>query len=215
MNSMTQSLTGRKGCACSRTFVVFAFLMLPQPLAASEAQPAAAKATEPSTPAAAEPEAAAAASAAKAAAPSEEYKATKKIPAKPLREVLGCWQLDGQERWIISRLDASGAQVVTKLQKGTVHPPFPDRVRRAAVPSTLMYDVRHGNFGFATVGRFRPTLVVFSQSGFTLVASLYSKRSNRDRYAPTGNTATLQRCKAPGRTGTSDARPSTAPPRFK
>jgi hypothetical protein len=182
---------------------------------ASEAEPPAVKETAPSTPKAMASAGDVAPSAANAAAADEDYKATPKIPKKLLREVLGCWQLDGQERWVISRLDVSGAQVVTKLVKGKVRPVFPDRTRRAAVPSTLMYDVRHGNFGFATAGRYQPTLVVFSQSGSTLLASLYSKRANKGRYAPTGNTATLQRCKAAGHVAAAHARRSPPPPRLK
>jgi hypothetical protein len=143
-----------------------------------------------------------------------DYKATPRIPKRLLRQVLGCWQLDGQERWVITRLDLSGAQVVTKALPGKAHPPFPDRIHRVAVPATLMYDARQGNYGFATAGRYRPTLVVFKASGTSLAASLYTKRTSKERYAPTGDTATLDRCKvrkSPGRT----PRRQQTPPRLK
>jgi hypothetical protein len=144
------------------------------------------------------------------AAEPEEGKATKKIPARLVKQVLGCWQLDGQERWTIKRLDLNGAQVATTLLKNKGHAGFPDYVRRAAIPATLMYDAREGNFGFGVAGRVRPTLVLFKVSGATLEASLYAKQSAKDHFAPTGNTATLQRCKAAPR-----PRPKAAtPPRL-
>jgi hypothetical protein len=147
------------------------------------------------------------------AAPSEDYKATKTISKKLLRPLLGCWQLDGQERWTISRLDASGAQVVTKLigyaKKPGGHPLFPGSAYRAAAPSALRYDASQGNFGFSTAGHGRATLVVFKHSGSSLEASLFSKRWRKAPYAFTGNTVTLERCKAPKRTS------APAPPRLK
>jgi hypothetical protein len=143
-----------------------------------------------------------------------DYKASPKIPKRLLRQVLGCWQLDGQERWVITRLDLSGAQVVTKALRGKAHPPFPDRTRRVAVPATLMYDARQGNFGFASAGRHRPTLVVFKASDTSLAASLYAKRSSKERYAPTGDTATLDRCKVRKRPGRTPRRQQT-PPRLE
>jgi hypothetical protein len=145
----------------------------------------------------------------------EPDKATRKIPRKLLRQVLGCWQLDGQERWTISPLDVSGAQVVTKLMKTAGPSKFPDRFRRAAVPATLMYDSRQGNFGFGAAGRYRPTLVLFKVSGSALEANLYAKQSPKARFAPTGHTAILQRC----RRAVPAARPvparPTGPPRLK
>jgi hypothetical protein len=81
------------------------------------------------------------------------------------------------------------------------------------VPAILMFDARKRNFGFATGGRFRPTLVVFSQAGSTLQASLYTKRSRRGRYAATGDTATLERCKVRKRRPHT-RRPQT-PPRLR
>ena len=186
---------------------------LPLPIAlAADVQPPEAKTSEPS--AAASPGIAARPIEKAPAEPDEEYKATRRIPKKLLKEVLGCWQLEEQERWTISRLDVSGAQVVTRLLQRPVRPPFPDRVRRAAVPSTLMYDARQGNFGFATAGKYQPTLVVFKRSGSTLEASLYAKRTGKDRYRPTGDTATLHRCKAAARPRPAGARRS-APPRLK
>ena len=198
----------------------FVFLTPVQSFSAIDAQPAAPEATEPSPPAKAEPEGGVVPTAVKpAAAPSEDYRASKKIPKKLLRAVLGCWQLDGQERWTISRLDARGAQVVTKLlsrsRKRSDHVPFPDYARRAAIPSTLMYDAHQENFGFSTAGRSHATLVVFRQSGLILEASLYSKRFSKDRYVFTGNSATLDRCKAPTRTRSPHARPAPVPPRLK
>jgi hypothetical protein len=165
--------------------------LLPLPIVAGEGQPAAAK-----TPAA-----------------DEDYKASTKIPKQRLRQVLGCWQLDGQERCVITRLDTSGAQVAIKPMRGHSRPAFPYRARRVAVPATLMFDARKGNFGFASAGRYRPTLVVFSQSGSTLQASLYAKRNRRERYAPTGDTATLERCKV--RKGPPRTRRQQTPPRLQ
>jgi hypothetical protein len=216
MNSMNQSLEGRTGRVLLRGLVAFVFLTPLQSFSASEAQPVARKESEPTAPPKAEPDSGVELPAATpAAAPSEDYKATKKLPKKLLRHLLGCWQLDGQERWTISRLDASGAQVVTKLMKRSVRFSFPDYARRAAVPSTLMYDARQDNFGFSTAGRIRATLVVFKQSGSILEASLFSKRSGKDRYAFTGHSATLERCKAPMRKHSPHARPAPVPPRLK
>lgn len=151
--------------------------------------------------------------------PSEDYKATKKIPPRRLRPLLGCWQLGMQERWTISRLDASGAQVVTKLIKGSKKRadavPFPDYARRAAVPATLMYDTRQDNFGFASAGRGQTTLVVFKKSGPILEASLFSKRSRKNSYTFTGNSATLDHCKMPKRTHAQGEPPAAVPPRLK
>ena len=137
------------------------------------------------------------------------------MPAKLLRQVLGCWQLDGQERWTISRLDLNGAQVTTKLIKRSNHAVFPDQIRRVATPATLMYDARKGNFGFATPARVHPSLVIFKPAGTRLEASLYAKRARKDRFAPTGKTATLQRCRAVARPRSSRARPAATPPRLK
>lgn len=187
---------------------------LPLPIAlAANVEPPEVKTSEPSA-AAASPGDASRQLEKTPAEPDEEYKATRKIPRKLLKEVLGCWQLEEQERWTISRLDVSGAQVVTRLLKRPVRPPFPDRVRRAAVPATLMYDARQGNFGFATAGKYQPTLVVFKRSGATLEASLYAKRTDKARYRPTGDTAILHRCKAAARPRRAGARRST-PPRLK
>ena len=210
MKTTRQSTAG--GHPCWACVAILGLSLLSRPATGGEGKPAAAK-----TPAAATPASSAASPAvapsAEAAVADEDYKATAKIPRKLLRQVLGCWQLDGQERWVITRLDASGAQVVTKMMRGKVRPAFPDRTRRAAVPATLMFDARKGNFGFATAGRYRPTLVVFSHSGSTLAASLYTKRTRRERYAPTGDTATLERCKV--RKGPSRARHQPAPPRLQ
>ncbi|MBN2573054.1 MAG: hypothetical protein JXP73_00680 [Deltaproteobacteria bacterium] len=210
MCGIRQSPVGRWGRVWLHGFIVLALLSLLQPLAAGETRQAA----EPAKSAGAVPDGSAARSAGEAAqAPGEDHKAKKKIPRKLLRRLLGCWQLDGQERWIISRLDANGAQVVTKLLKRTAHPTLPDQANRVAVPSTLMYDARQGNFGFATAARLHPALVMFKASGSTLEASFYAKRTPKDRYAPTGHTATLQRCKARVRPRSSRARP-TSPPRL-
>ena len=127
---------GRLVSRALAAFVLFAPL---KSFSAYDAQPPVPAATDPAAPAKAEPEGRAEpVTAGPAPAPSEEYKATKKIAKKLLRPLLGCWQLDGQERWTISRLDASGAQVVTKLVKGSKkrpgRPSFPDYARRVAVP---------------------------------------------------------------------------------
>jgi hypothetical protein len=196
MRSLNRSSVARGGRGGACSLVAFVLLLLPRPLVADPAQPAATAAKDDEAVA--------------------DYKASPRIPRKLLRHVLGCWQLDGQERWVISRLDASGAQVVTKLLGGKVQPPFPDRARRAAVPATLMYDARHGNFGFATAGTYHPTLVVFKQSGGELAASHYAKRTSRARYKPTGHSATLQRCKkAPAGKAPTRARRSGKPPRLR
>jgi hypothetical protein len=197
MNSMKQSSEGRTGRILLRVLVAFAFLTPLQSFSASEPDGG----VQPSVVA--------------PATASEDDRATKKIPKKLLRPLLGCWQLDGQERWTISRLDANGAQVVTKLMKRPGHASFPGYAKRAAVPSTLMYDARQGNFGFSTAGGGRATLVLFNQSDSTLKASLFTKRSSKDHFASTGSTATLQRCKAPTRTRSPHARPSPTPPRLK
>jgi hypothetical protein len=191
---------------------VLALSLLSSPILARELQPAAAETRAAGTPASARVPRAAASSATTAVT-EDDHKATAKIPRKRLRQVLGCWQLDGQERWVITRLDASGAQVTTKPLNGKGRPAFPYRARRAAVPTTLMFDIREGNFGFATAGRFRPTLVVFSQSGSTLQASLYVKRNRRERYTPTGDTATLERCTM--HKGRRRARHQQTPPRLQ
>jgi hypothetical protein len=183
--------TGRAGL---RAFTTLAFLLVPWTLAAAE------------------PEKSGSAEPAENAEPPVAEKATKKIPARLVKQVLGCWQLDGQERWVIKRLDLNGAQVATTLMKNKGHAGFPDYIRRAAVPATLMYDAHAGNFGFGVAGRVRPTLVLFKLSGATLEATLYAKKSPKDRFAPTGNQATLQRCKAAPRPGPSPAKPT--PPRL-
>ncbi len=203
-----------------RGLVAFVCLTPLPSLAAVDARPAEEDVTAPSPAPTSEPAGAAAPAAVKpATAPSEDSKASKRIPKKLLRPLLGCWQLDGQERWTISRLDATGAQVVTKLmrpaKKRADRVPFPDYARRAAIPATLMYDAKQDNFGFSSAGRSHATLVVFKQSGAILEASLFSKRSSKHHYAFTGNSATLERCKAPGRLRAPRAWPSPVPPRLK
>jgi hypothetical protein len=203
-----------------RTFSALVVSLLARPLAADDARPTASEASQSPAPAqppapAADKPAPAPSAADAATVPDDDYKATKKIPARRLRQVLGCWQLDREERWTITRLDLNGAQVATKLLKRGGHGVFPDRIRRAALPATLMYDMRHGNFGFATPARVHPSLVVFKLVGSTLEASLYAKRSRKDHYAPTGKTATLLRCRAPKRRHAPGARPTTLPPRLK
>jgi hypothetical protein len=187
---------------------MLAFLAPPPPVVAAEQQPAVPPEGPPS--AGGQPPVA---PSAKPAVADPDYKATAKIPRKLLQQVVGCWRLDGQERWTISRLDASGAQVTTKLLGGKVKPPFPDRARRAAVPATLMYDTRAGNFGFTAAGKYYTSLVVFNRSGANLEASLYSKRSKKEHFSPTGDTATLLRCG--GHKATSPPRRSPTPPRLK
>lgn len=191
METSKPSAAGRNHRPFWGCVAILGLSLLPLPIVAGESQPAPVK----------------------TAAADEDYKATTKIPKQRLRQVLGCWQLDGQERWVITRLDASGAQVAIKPMRGKSRPAFPYRARRAGVPATLMFDARKGNFGFATAGRYRPTLVVFSQSGSTLQASLYAKRTRRQRYAPTGDTATLERCKV--RKGPPRARRQQTPPRLQ
>lgn len=197
--------------------VALALLLRARSAAAYDARPATPEPTEPAAPAKAEPVEPAAVKA--SALPSEDYKATKKIPPRLLRPLLGCWQLGMQERWTISRLDASGAQVVTKPIRGSKKPagavPFPDYARRAAVPATLMYDTRQDNFGFASAGGSHATLVIFKKSGTILEASLFAKRSHKNGYAFTGNSATLDRCKAPRRTHAQSTPPAAVPPRLK
>ena len=196
-------------------------LLVPKPsYAAYDAQPATPEPLEPAAPDKTEPAARVEPAAVKpSTSPSEDYKATKKIPQRLLRPLLGCWQLGVQERWTISRLDASGAQVVTKLIKGSKKRadavPFPDYARRAAVPATLMFDTRQDNFGFASAGGSHTTLVVFKKSGPILEASLFAKRSRKDGYTFTGNSATLDRCKAAKRAHAQGAAPAAVPPRLK
>lgn len=132
-------------------------------------------------------------------APSEDNKVTEEIPEKLLRALLGCWQLDAQERWTISQHGAGRARVVRTFRKQSGLASFPDYARRAAIPSTLMYDAHQGNFAFSTAGRIHAMLVVFTQSGSTLETRWYSKHSPEALYAFTGNTTTLQRCKVPAR----------------
>jgi hypothetical protein len=209
--------TGRGGPWALAVVVLFAPM---KSYSAYDAQPEVQEVTEPAAPPQAEPEAGVEPVAARPApAPSEDNKATKKIPKRLLRPLLGCWQLDGQERWIISRLDVSGLQVVTKLIHGSKRhpgrPSFPDYARRAAVPSTLMYDAQQGNFGFSVAARSHTTLVVFRQSGSILEASLYSRHSRKDRYTFTGNSATLEHCKAFARGRSPSSRPPIVPPRLR
>ena len=220
MNSMRRPLAGWTGCVVRRGLVALVCLTPLPSFAAMDARPAEDERTTPSPAPKSEPAGAVAPTAIRpATSPSEDSKASKQIPKKLLRPLLGCWQLDGQERWTISRLDATGAQVVTKLmrpaKKRADRVPFPDYARRAAIPATLMYDAKQDNFGFSSAGRSHATLVVFKQSGAILEASLFSKRSSKHHYAFTGNSATLERCKAPGRVRAPQARPSPVPPRLK
>ena len=212
---------GRRGRGLCPVLVALALLAPAQSFATYDAQPAATEEpVEPAAPPKAEPAARVEPAAIKpSASPSEDSKATNMLPQRLLRPLLGCWQLGVQERWTISRLDASGAQVVTQLIRGSrKHAggvPFPDYARRAAVPATLMYDTRQDNFGFATAGRSHTTLVVFKKSGPILEASLFSKRSRKEAYTFTGNSATLDRCKVPKRTHVQSAPPPAVPPRLK
>lgn len=219
MKSTRRSGKGPPGRRVPQVIVAFAFFIPLPSSSAYDAAPAAQETVEPAVPSKAEPVAGAEPVAKATPAPSADYKATKKIPRKLLRPLLGCWQLDEQERWTLSRLDVSGAQVVTTLMKGAKkrpgRPSFPDYVRRAAVPATLMYDAQQDNFGFATAARIHTSLVVFRQSGAILEAGLYSRRSRKDRYAFTGHSATLERCKAPARGHSSRPRPAVVPPRLK
>ena len=216
MNGMNQFTVAWPGCVLLLALFACALLTPLPSYAAVDAQPVAPEPTEPAPPP--KPEPAVEPTAVKpAASPSEDYKATPKIPKRLLRPLLGCWQLGVQERWTISRLDASGAQVVTKLIRGARKRPdsvpFPDYARRAAIPSTLMYDAHQDNFGFATAGRIHATLVVFKRSGAILEASLFSKRARKGGYTFTGNSATLDRCKATPHAPR--AQPAVAPPRLK
>jgi len=200
--------------------LVFIFLTPRPTFAASDAQQPAQELAWPPAATGGEPEDATAPSTAKpATAPSEDYRATKSIPRRLLSPLLGCWQLDGQERWKITRLDANGAQVVTSLMKGPKkgpnHVPFPDQAKRAAIPSTLMYDAKQDNFGFSTAMRGRTSIVVFKHSGSILEASLFSKKSSKLPYVYTGYSATLDRCKMPSRPHSPRAHPGTVPPRLK
>jgi hypothetical protein len=221
MEWMTLLLEGGRTRAWARV-IVGAVVLTPTPaFPAVDAQPAAQEAPAPTAPASPTPAVPAPPSVGKpTASPSEDYKATKKIPKPLLRGLLGCWQLDGQERWTISRLDASGAQVVTKSIKSAKKRAdriyFPDTANRAAIPATLMYDAGQDNFGFSSAAR-RPTLVVFKHSGAILEASLFSKRSKKQPYAFTGYSATLDRCKALTRghaAGPRPGRPAVIPPRL-
>ncbi len=220
MKSTRRSCKGRIGRGLPQWIAVFVFFIPLSSFSAYDAAPAVQEEVAPAAANKAEPEAGAEPAAAKAMpAPSEDYKATKNIPRRLLRPLLGCWQLDEQERWTISRLDVSGAQVVTTLMKGSKkrpgQPSFPDYARRAAVPATLMYDAQQDNFGFATAARIHTSLVVFRQSGAILEAALYSRRSRKGRYAFTGHSATLERCKAPARGHSPRPRPAVVPPRLK
>ena len=211
---------GWRGHGLRPALVALALLASKPAYSSIDAQELAADPEEPTPPAKAEPAARVEPAAARpSASPSEDYKATKKLPPRLLRPLLGCWQLGAQERWTISRLDASGAQVVTKLIRGSKKRaeavPFPDYARRAAIPATLMYDTHQDNFGFASAGHGHTTLVVFKKSGLILEASLFSKRSRKDVYAFTGNSATLDRCKAPKRAHAQGAPPAAVPPRLK
>jgi len=217
MNGMKPFTVAWLGPVLLRGSVAFALLTPLVSDAAVDAQPAAPELAEPTS--SPKPEPTVEPTAVKpAAAPSEDYKATPKIPKKLLRPLLGCWQLGVQERWAISRLDASGAQVVTKLIKGSKKRsggvPFPDYARRAAVPSTLMYDAHQDNFGFTTAGGGHATRVIFKRSGTILEASLFSKRSRKGGYTFTGNSATLDRCKAQ-HARTPSARSAVVPPRLE
>jgi hypothetical protein len=211
---------GWRGHGLFLSVAAFALLMIKPAYAGIDAQPLTVEPAEPVAPAKAEPAARVEPATIKpSASPSEDYKATKKIPPRLLRPLLGCWQLGVQERWTISRLDVSGAQVVTKLIRGSKKHaeavPFPDSARRAAVPATLMYDTRQDNFGFASAGHGHTTLVVFKKSGPILEASLFSKRSRKAIYAFTGHSATLDRCKSTKRKRAQGDPPAAIPPRLK
>jgi hypothetical protein len=220
MQRMKPSWVAHPGRVLFQGLVACSFLISQPAFSAIDAQPVEEEAAKPAAPAKTIPAADIAPAAIKPlAAPSEDYKATKKIPKKLLLPLLGCWQLDGQERWSISRLDASGAQVVTKLIKSSKkradRVSFPDYARRAAVPATLMYDAKEDNFGFSTADRIHATLVIFRHSGPILEASLFSKRSSKLPYTFSGNSATLDRCIAPVRQRADPARAADVPPRLK
>jgi hypothetical protein len=124
------------------------------PEQASPPAPSPAPAKSAETPSEPGPAAEASPTAKPTTSPSENYKATKLIPKRMLRALLGCWQLDEQERWTVSRLDTSGAQVATtpmrSTKKRSERVPFPNQAKRAAIPATLMYDAKQDNFGFST-----------------------------------------------------------------
>lgn len=220
MHGMKQFTVAWPGWVLLRAIIALA-LLTPLPAhSAVDVQPAAAEQAESPPPPMIEPAGRVEPAAVKPpSAPSEEHKATKKIPKKLLRPLLGCWQLGVQERWTISRLDARGAQVVTKLIRGGKKSPggvsFPDSARRAAIPSTLMYDAHEDNFGFSAAGGIHATLVVFKRSGPILEASLFSRRSRKVGYKFTGNSATLDRCKAVPHARAPRLGHAVVPPRLK
>ena len=78
-----------------------------------------------------------------------------------------------------------------------------------------MYDAQQDNFGFSVAARSHSTLVVFRRSGLVLEASLYARRSSKDHYTFTGNSATLERCKVSARGRSARSRSPIVPPRLK
>src|ERR1039457_5278507 len=91
-------IAGRTGRVAPGALAAFVLLAPLKSFSAYDAGPAGREATEPAAPPKAEPQARVEpVSAGPAPAPSEDYKATKKIPKKLLRPLLGCWQLDRSE----------------------------------------------------------------------------------------------------------------------
>lgn len=113
------------------------------------------------------------------------------LPEELLGSIVGCWRLDDQEQWTISRTEQGGARVTRRVLTAAANSEF---ARRAATPSRVMYDPKQRTFAFSTAGPRHAALFVFKAGPAGLTGSWASSRAPGEGYHLTGSNSTLRRC---------------------
>jgi hypothetical protein len=118
------------------------------------------------------------------------------LPEELLRSIVGCWRLDDQEKWTITRTEEGGARVAGKplsvADSGTSY------ARRAAVPSDISYEPGAGTLAFPTAGPRHALLFVFSVGPAGLTGSWATSRAPGAGYHLTGSAISLRPCPKAG-----------------
>ena len=127
-------------------------------------------------------------------APAASAIATVTLPEAALRAMLGCWQLEDRERWNIRSSKAGGAEVTRAIVSAAAGSSNFDYVRRAALPSAVMFDATQRSYAFFTAGPIHAQLFAFSMPDQTLDGSWAVSRAPGAKYEPQPGRVQLHRC---------------------
>jgi len=122
--------------------------------------------------------------------------ATTTLPAAILESIVGCWQLEDRERWMIQRTGANGAQVVRELLEHADRGSKAGYAKRAALPAPISFNAAENTLGFSTAGPSHALLFVFSVNADELEGRWATSHAPGAAYEWLAGNVSLRRCAA-------------------